>query len=95
MITMSSTNTRETRDASDGTSVAITSVSTEGAMQSEADVTEMASFIEDPKQLASTMDRTAGAYISDVFAGTSENPQDTNFASYRKPTKNQKDQRIL
>ena len=83
MITLSATDRTETRDASDGTSVNLTSVSTEGALQSESNVSELASLIEDKRQLASTMAKTAGTYISDMFAGTSEDPDDPNFASFQ------------
>ena len=92
MITVSATPRTEVFDAN-GVSTSIVSADSEGCLQSESQIQEMASLSVDEDDFNKTMSQTAGASVSDVYSGVSDDPNDPNFASRRPNVQIQRNKR--
>jgi hypothetical protein len=92
MITVSATPRTEVFDAN-GVSTSIVSADSEGCLQSESQIQEMASLSVDEDDFNKTMSQTAGASVSDVYSGVSDDPNNPNFASRRPNVQIQRNKR--
>ena len=89
LITISATNSEQgymtynVNERGDGTTqtVSIPVEDSEGVMQSESELREMKSLNNDAKMLNKKMEQTAGGNVTDLFSGTSDAPDNPNFAS--------------
>ena len=96
MITISATPTKHKYDnTAEGISTELVSQDSEGVLQSESQIQEMASLSRDDKEFQEKMAQTAGLPISDAYKGISDNPHDPNFASRRQNRRSRIDTRTL
>ena len=94
MITISATPSTQVFDA-DGVSTSIVSADSEGCLQSESQIQEMAALSVNEDDFNEKMKNTAGASMSDIYAGTSDDPHDPNFASRRPNVYSQRNKRTF
>ena len=96
MITISATPTTQQFDNSaEGISTSLVSEDSEGVFQSESQLQEMASLNTTSQELDAKMSQTAGASLTDMMAGVSDNPHDPNFASRPVNRRSRIDRRTL
>ena len=91
MITISATPTDQ--EYTDGTKE--TTEDFEGSMQSNRSLQEKSQLFTDERQLEEAKDKTAGAYIADMYKGISNSPDNKYFASRRTPNRKQTDRRTM